>query len=358
MATIADQQAHIARLEARIAQQHAEITAWRAQVAVLTERLEQSSQNSSRPPSTDPPAVVRPAKVPSGRRPGAQPGHAGQSRALVPVEQVDAVVPVKPAQCRACGARLRGSDAAPRRHQVTELPPVRPTITEYQLHTLGCPQCGVTTPAPWPTGVPRGALGPRVVALVAACTGVYHLSKRTTVGLLADLFHIDLALGTVTACEAAVSAALAAPVAAAHAYVEQAPVIHADETGWREHRQRAWLWVAVTTLVTVFLIHARRGRVAARALLGQSAALLVSDRWCAYSDWPLARRQLCWAHLRREFIAFTERGGAAARLGRRLGTDTAQMFAWWHWERDGTWTRAQFQAAMAPLLRRVERRLR
>jgi len=190
------------------------------------------------------------------------------------------------------------------------------------------------------------------------CTGVYHLSKRTTAGLLADLFHVPVAVGTIAACEQTASAALAAPVAAAQAYVQQAPVVHADETGWREGRQRAWLWVAVTALVTVFLIHRRRGAVAAHALLGVSAAVLVSDRWSAYSWWALARRQLCWAHLRREFVAFTERGGAATRLGHALLRDTKRMFIWWHRVRDGTWTRAQFQTAMRPVRRRVERQLR
>jgi transposase len=358
LATIAAQQERITALEARIVEQRVEITALRAQVAALTERLEQTSQNSSRPPSTDPPRVERPRRPASGRRPGAQPGHAAQARGLVPEGEVDAVVPVKPRQCRRCGARLRGSDPTPRRHQVTEVPPVRPTITEYQLHTLACAQCGVATAPSWPVGVPRGVLGPRLVAMVAVCAGVYHLSKRTTAGLLADLFHVQVAVGTVAACEQTASAALAAPVAAAQAYVQQAPVVHADETGWRERRQRAWLWVAVTTRVTVFLIHRRRGAVAARVLLGQSTAVLISDRWSAYARWPLGRRQLCWAHLRREFVAFTEREDAAARLGRAFLRDTTQMFAGWHRVRDGTWTRAQFQTAMQPLRRRVERRLR
>ncbi len=147
-------------------------------------------------------------------------------------------------------------------------------------------------------------------------------------------------------------------MAAAQDHVQQAPIIHADETGWREARQRAWLWVAVTALVTVFMIHRRRGAVAARALLGVSTAILISDRWSGYTWWPLGRRQLCWAHLLREFTAFTERGGAAARLGRLLLRDTKRMFRWWHHVRDGTWTRAQFQTAMRPLRRRVERHLR
>lgn len=358
LTVIAEQQGRITRLEARVAEQRAEITALRAQVVALTERLEQSSQNSSRPPSTDPPGVERPRAPGSGRRPGAQPGHPAQARALVPVREVDAVRAVKPRRCGRCGAGLHGSDPRPRRHQVTDLPPVRPTITEYQLHTLTCAQCGAATAAPWPDGVPRGALGPRLIALVAVCTGVYHLSKRTTAGLLADLFHVPVAVGTITACEQTASAALAAPVAAAHAAVQQAPVVHADETGWREGRQRAWLWVAVTTRATVFLIHRRRGAVAARALLGAQTGVLVSDRWSAYTWWALAWRQLCWAHLRREFVAFTERGGAAARLGRAFLRDTTQMFTWWHRVRDGTWTRARFAKAMPPLQRRVEHRLR
>jgi transposase len=112
-------------------------------------------------------------------------------------------------------------------------------------------------------------------------------------------------------------------------------------------------------MTTVFMIHRRRGAVAARALLGASTACLVSDRWSGYTWWPLGRRQLCWAHLRREFVAFTERGGAAARVGRALLRDTTRMFTWWcHRVRDGTWSRAQFQTAMPPLQRRVERQLR
>jgi transposase len=277
---------------------------------------------------------------------------------LLPVEQVQAVVPVRPAQCRACGAPLRGEDPTPQRHQVTELPPVRPQVTEYQLHTLGCSRCGATTTVAPPVGVPRGAFGPRLAATVAVCTGVYHLSKRTTAGVLEDLFGVELGLGTVTACEQMASAALAAPVAEAHAYVQQQAVVHADETGWRQGRQRAWLWAAVSALVTVFLVHARRGTEAARALLGAFAGLLVTDRWGAYTAWPVQRRQLCWAHLVREFRAFTERGRAAARLGQVLLAETERMFAWWYRVRDGTLAHEEFRARMRPLRRRVERLLR
>ena len=168
------------------------------QIGELEERLRQSSQNPSRRPSSGAPAVDRPAKrPPSGRRPGGQPGHEDHQRMLLPEDHVDTIVPVKPRRGRRCAAPLHGVDATSRRHQVTELPSLRPHVTEYQLHTSAYARCGGTTPAALPTGVPRGAFGPQVEATVAVCTGVYHRSRRTTVGLMADLFGVKLALGTV-----------------------------------------------------------------------------------------------------------------------------------------------------------------
>jgi transposase len=331
----------------------AALCAQACRIATLEARLAQTSQTSSRPPSTDPPGLVRPRRRPSGRRPGGQPGHAGSHRALVPVECVQAVIPVTPVRCQRCGRRLRGTDPTPGRHQVTEVPPITPLVTEYQLHTLGC-RCGVRTRAALPPGVPAGAFGPRLQAWAAVCTGVYHLSRRTTVELLRDLVGVDLALGSIPACEQAASRALATPMAAAQAVVQQQPVAHVDETGWREGRRRAWLWVAVTATVTVFLVHARRGAVAAQLLLGPFTGILTSDRWTAYTRWPLRHRQLCWAHLRRHFAAFAAVPGPAGRRGRALLAETDQLFAWWHRVRDGTLARSTFRTSMRPLRQRVE----
>jgi len=269
------------------------------------------------------------------------------------VERVQAVIPVTPVRCRRCGRRLQGTDPTPHRHQVTEVPPIRPVITEYQLHTLAC-RCGATTRAALPPEVPAGAFGPRLQALAAVCTGVYRLSRRTTVELLRDLVGVDLALGSVSACEQAASRALAAPMAAAQAFVQQQSVAHVDETGWREARRRAWLWVVATATVTVFLVHARRGAVAAQLLLGAFAGTLTSDRWTAYTRWAVASRQLCWAHLRRHFAAFAAVPGPAGRRGRALLAETDQLFTWWHRVRDGTLTRATFRRYMRPLRQRVE----
>ena len=125
-------QEYIRVLEARVAMLETIVERLQATVQPLTERVQQDSRPSSRPPARDPPAALgkRPRREPSGRRPGGQPGHEGHTRALVPIEQVDRVIPVKPERCSRCQHLLHGEDGQPQRHHVTELPPVRPIVTE------------------------------------------------------------------------------------------------------------------------------------------------------------------------------------------------------------------------------------
>ena len=229
-------QDYIRALEARVTALEAIVQRLEATVQHLTERLQQDSRTSSRPPSSDPPQATakRPRREPSGRRPGGQPGHEGHTRGVMPVEAVDVVCPVKPERCRRCQHPLSGEDPHPQRHQVTDIPPVQPVVTEYQLQQLVCPVCGEVTQAELPRGVPTGGFGPRVQAITALCTGAYHLSKRTTQELLEDLFGVSMGLGTVANLEHATVQAVAEPVAEARAYVQAQPAAHLDETGWRE----------------------------------------------------------------------------------------------------------------------------
>lgn len=345
---------YIHTLEVRVAELE-------ATVQRLLERLQQDSHNSARPPSSDPPQALRPRRrrVPSGRKRGGQPGHQGQSRALVPIEEVESVVAVKPQECRWCQHPLQGDDPQPSRHQVTEVPPITPVVTEYQLHQLLCPACGALTRAALPRGVPPGGFGPRVQAIVALCTGAYRLSKRTTQEVMADLFGLPMSLGTIPHLEQATAQAVAAPVADAQAYVRAQPVAHLDETGWREGRARAWLWVAVTTWVTVFLVRVSRGAKVAHELLGERfCGTLVTDRWSAYTWYPTRWRQICWAHLLRDFEAMIERGGPSQEIGEGLREQARQMFHWWHQVCDGTLPHAEFRVLMRPIRRRVARLLK
>jgi transposase len=345
---------YIRTLEARVAQLE-------ATVQRLLERLQQDSHNSARPPSSDPPQAMekRARRGPSGRKRGGQPGHRGQTRTLMPIEDVDTVVPVKPQHCHRCQHPLVGDDPQPYRHQVTEGPPVKPVVTEYQMHRLVCPACGASTRAPLPVGAPPGGFGPRVQAIVALCTGAYRLSKRTTQEVMEDLFGLPMSLGTIPHLEQATVQAVAAPVADAQAYVRAQPTAHLDETGWREGRMRAWLWVAVTAWVTVFVVRLSRGAKVAQELLGERfCGILITDRWSAYTWYPTRWRQVCWAHLLRDFEAMMERGGRSQAIGEALREQARQMFHWWHRVRDGTLTQAQFRVLMRPIRRQVARLLK
>jgi transposase len=229
------------------------------------------------------------------------------------------VIDLKPTGCDQCGALLMGEDAQPVRRQVTELPRVEPEVTEYRQHRLTCLACGAQTQAEFPAEMPSGSFGPRVQATVGYLTGRIGVSQRDVEEDLQTVFHTDISLGSVPAQEDQVSAALAEPVRAVQTYVQQQPVQNVDETSWREKTQRAWLWINTTLLVTLFLVLATRGAKGAQRILGSVVKSIVgSDRWSGYT-WPDPhQRQLCWAHLKRDFQALVERRGKSERIGRAL----------------------------------------
>jgi transposase len=326
-----------------------------AEVAKLREQLGRNSQNSSKPPSSDPPnAPAHPKRAPSGRNAGGQAGHPGHGRKLRPVEQVNRVMNLKPTSCAVCGALLLGEDADPVRHQVTELPRVEPEVTEYRQHTLTCLACGAQTQAECPADMPAGSFGPRVQATVGYLTGRIGASQREVEEVMETVFHTEISLGSIPAQEDQVSAALAEPVQEVQAYVLQQPVKNADETSWREKAKRAWLWINTTPLATLFLVIATRGAKSAQQVLGVVVTGIVgSDRWSGY-NWPdPQQRQLCWAHLKRDFQALVDRGGESERIGRALLDQVEKMFGLWHRIRDGTLSRTGFQTAMQPIQARV-----
>ncbi len=231
-------------------------------------------------------------------------------------------------------------------------------VTEYQWHQLVCATCGEVPRAPWPAGVPSGTYGPRVQATVALYTGSYRLSKRTTQQMMDEVFGVPMRVGTISPLEQATTAAVAAPGEEAHTSVPEQAVAHLDATSGRQGGKRAWLWVAVTSWVTVLVVRMSRGGHVARELLGeQCAGILVTDRSSAYHWYPVRWRQVCWAHVRRDFEAMRGRGGCSEAIGDALLAQAHQMFAWWHRVREGTLQRSSFRSYMSPLRREVERLL-
>jgi transposase len=352
--------ARIAELEAKVVALTQALEKALVRISELEAQLGQNSQNSSQPPSADPPGTPRQPRVPTGRGRGGQPGHKQHKRERLEPDEVVAVIPDR---CERCRRKLHGRDPSPRVHQVVELPEIRPRVTDYELHELAC-SCGAHTRAELPEGVPTGTFGPRLTASVALLSGRYRMPKRTVKELLADFFGIDVALGSVPKMERFVSEAVAAPVEEASVAVREQDVVHQDETGWFEapgegRKARAWLWVAVSAAATVFRIARSRGAKVAKQMLGEDfRGFLVVDRWSAYLWKPRGMRQVCWAHLVRDFRSFVERGGASARIGEQLLDQAKLMFRCWHRIRDGTLTRATFQRRMKKVERTVGRLLR
>jgi transposase len=362
-ARIAQLEAMVAERDARIAELMAKVEALTARVADLEARLGQDSSNSSRPPSSDGPGTRRQPKKPTGRRPGGQPGHKKHERALLPPEQVQHVVEVVPRECGSCKRRLHGQDSVPRRHQVVEVPPLSALVTEYRCHALQCTACGVVTRGEVPAHA-RGVFGDRLAALASLLVGKYRLSKRLVKDALSDMLGVKLSVGSVSNLEGELSDALAPAAAEALDYVRASQAANADETGFVQGREggraaRAWLWVVATTLVVVFHIATSRGGKVARQLLGEDfAGFLTTDRWSAYEWVDAGLRQLCWAHLTRDFQGFIDRGGRGGGIGRKLMRERNRFFKWYHRVRDGTLARERFEERMRGVERRVGQLLR
>ena len=284
-------------------------------LAALEARLNQTSQNSSKPPSSDPLSAPPAAgNTPRGKpkSKGAQPGHPDQQRELLPVAEVTRVVPLRPTCCPTCQHDLPAdlpTVGPPRRQQVWEIPPVEPEITEYQYHSVCCPGCQTWVNAPRPDNVPPGAFGPRVVALIALLHGRYRSSNRELVGLLQMVWLLPISVGSVAQIQQVARAALAPAQDEVQAAVTAAGHVNVDATSWHEGTRKPWLWVAVGALATLFLLQYGRGKKQLHALLGASfSGRVTSDRLSAYNSLDPKRRQLCWAHLVRNL-----RGRAEAR---------------------------------------------
>lgn len=345
-ARIATLEQLVASLERRLAEQD-------RRVAELGARLKVNSTNSSLPPSADPPSAPKPPpKRPTGRKPGGQPGHPGHPRVRLPANEIIHHVP---AHCEHCHAPLPAepgpNDPAPTWHQIAELPEVLAVITEHLGEARTCPGCGHVSRAAIPPEVLAHGFGANLTAALAFLSGRCHGSKRTLAEIAETLFGVPLSLGSVANAEQEVSAALEQPYAQAEAAVQQAAVKNADETGWARAGQLCWLWLAVAGGVAFFKICAGRGHAGLRALLGEKVRGTVgSDRWTAYGIIDLWCRQVCWAHLKRDFQKWVDWGRETASLGQAGLAAVARLFGVWRDFREGVLDRPGLQVALGPVI--------
>jgi len=233
---------------------------------------------------------------------------------------------------------------------VVEIPESSARVIEYRFHSLSCSSCGVVTNAEWPAEIPRGAFGPRLQAVVATCSGAFHLSKRNTQELLRDFFGVRLSLGSICNLERATSKALEPAYVEAVASVRTAQRANADETAWFERSRRRYLWTVCTPRVTFFAIREHRSQEVARELLKGFPGILGTDGYNAYHFVSGARRQFCWAHLIRQFRGLLLYEEEAQLLGAKLLSVAERVFALWHRRRrKPRRKRAYLLAQMTPL---------
>ena len=340
----------IADLEARLAEQGRIIDSLRARIVELESKLGQNSSNSSRPPSLDTPeqrAKRYPKRIRSGKKRGAQRGHVGHRRELIPEDKVSSVVDYFPERCK-CGKRLpRTIDPSPIRHQVVELPEIRPQVDESRLHRVQC-TCGRVTCAQLPEGVPTGMVGPRLNALIGLLTGNCRMSRRDAVSLLDDVLGVRISLGALSQAEGKLSEVLSEPVDDAHQYTIAQPVKNLDATSWKQNGVGKSLWTIATTLVTVFVVTHDATENTVKQMLGKLYGILITDRGRQFGFWAMKKRQICWAHLIRKFASFSENSNkAVSTLGDELLLFTQVLLYEWHEFRAGNISRARLQRETA-----------
>ena len=243
------------------------------------------------------------------------------------------------------------------RHQVWELPEIKPEVTEYQRHRLGCRDCGETTCAQLPAGVPQGQSGPRLMAFVALLMAYYRQSKRRTADFLSTLLGQPCSPALTVKIQTQVTAAVRPAYEELAAELPTQDHVNADETPTKEKNGKAWLWAFAARMFTVFAVRATREATAVDEFLTAGfCGIVTCDRATMY--WRVGRLQWCWAHLKRDFQALIDSGdNQVKRLGYDLRRMTCKLFEHWGNYRDGTISRAAFLRRMAPVRREVERLL-
>ena len=341
----------------------------RTENELLKEQIARTSANSSQPPSKNPQGFKPNRKESTGKKRGGQLGHIGHQRKLYPQEMCSYVIHHYPEQCSGCGAKINEVEDLPAyRHQIVEVPPVQPIIIEHQFHPVTCTCCGKENQAAsMPEIISLGGYGARVTAYVGLLSSQYRQSYRQIQQLMRAVFGIEMSIGTINHLRTEVSEAVSDAVIEAQSYIQQSPTVGVDETGFKQRngdgqnatKTSGWLWVAVTPLIIYFQVILSRASTAAQTVLGEAfAGFITSDRCPAYNWVDVNRRQICWAHLKRDFIQISERIGASAEIGKVLLAQEKELFNLWHQYRNDQLTRSQLQQVVEPIQAKILSQLR
>lgn len=296
-------------------------------VKYLTNRLSKyetpkNSSNSSKPPSSDFPGSKKTQSLRevSGRKPGGQPGHKGNT--LKMVETPDVVHEIKPTCCTSCGHNFESQEfILCGQRQVSDIPPIRPIVTEYRIFKAVC-NCTHETIAEYPANVETPiSYGANVQSMVAYLSARQYIPVERITEFFASVLNLKISTGGVCYLLEKSRRKSVPHYEYIRQFVLGSPVIGADETGVNINGKNHWAWVFQTTLATFLGIHKSRGSKAINEIMpeGFENAVLVTDCWASYFKGLTALHQLCTAHLMRELIYFGQLYAQNDWSGRLLG---------------------------------------
>jgi len=206
-----DKDAYIKQLEEENARLKKCVEKLETRIEELERLLGTNSKNSSRPPSSD--LLGMPVVLTRHRhkKRGARNGHQPHLKELLPQEFVKKHIHLRPNICTCGSTNLKESDQEPLRHQIVDIPPIEPHVTEYVQYISECKDCGAFVYLPLPDEIRRKHFGPGVLAVVAVLTGMLNTSKRKALAMMNEVFSVPMSLGGLSNCEAQLAGALEQP---------------------------------------------------------------------------------------------------------------------------------------------------
>lgn len=314
-----------------------EIQQLKTEVRDLKDKLNTNSSNSSKPPSQDPFRKRPKPDKESGRKQGAQKGHQGHSRVLIPIELVQKLHELKPNVCPGCQSNsfdeeIIGTEV----RQVVELPEMPPEVIQYNIHTCRCNCCGTHVKADVPNEAKYG-FGPRLMGFITSLSGEFRMSKRQVVALVGKI-GIKICSGSVCKIHARASQILKNPYDEIKMHTLKQDHLNADETSWKTLAKMRWVWIGCCKDSVFFEIKSSRSTRAFQEVFGEFKGGLTTDRYGAYNAHE-GDRQLCWSHADRDFEKIASREGFDKTVGEMLLQSKEVVFNLWHHFKEGKITR-------------------
>jgi transposase len=345
----------IERLQKENAELKAEIIELKARIEALERLLNMNSRNSSKPPSSDPPNMSKESHKKKSKKRGAKNGHELHLKKMLPPDQVTQSYVIEPQECPCCGHEdFIESRKDPLRDQFIDIPPIQPEVIEYVRPVRLCINCGTEIFAPYPEEAPRTCFGAGVLSLIAILTGVLNVSKRKALMVMNEVFNVPISLGGLSNCEEQISSSLIAPYNEIKDHIHKEDSANADETSWKlNNKTKGWLWLLCCKTAALFIVQARRTQQMAKNLLGCFKGVLTTDRYGSYNFFK-GVRQICFAHLSRDFKAMSEASGHMGEIGTQLKNLSTEILKLRKKVRGGKLQWENFQKRMPPLIERVE----